>query len=328
MSTTSLFLDWFATKKRFPFLLVRRTSPLTFHERLVYSYLVYRTAKGGASLREVARSTRTDKSRTVPKVVKRLKELHLAALQDGKLVALEPLPEQSEWFVWRAKKTGTHWFQQLNGFPMLHPPKGWTAQQTAIYCCLLTNNVQQDRKLIAKQKKYGLAAMLSVASHTVFRTFAKLESLKLLEYDFIQKPPAEVMDIFQSKPERKERDWLASNECGWKFEIIENGPAIAKRIDSYSPLLLQANYTKTEIVKYWNAMSAKICAYKQIDQILYDFVTLGWQEMQQRIELETTKNRNEGKYFGSNSYGMLLAASKTAVERIAEYLPVVNRKAE
>src|SRR5579871_2463763 len=112
----AIFQAWFDGKRFYPFLLASNNNPLTFNQRLVHSFITYRTAKGGCSAREIARTTRLARYNTV---VNALAELHKHQLIDRAeegFIALEP--PKPDWFVWRKKSQDKPWLHRLISFPM------------------------------------------------------------------------------------------------------------------------------------------------------------------------------------------------------------------
>lgn len=306
----SLFSLWFAGKRWYQLLLCRKACPLRFNERLVYSYLTYRTARGGAKAPEVARVTGLDYHRTVPKVVASLTAAGLAARDEGRVVALPPLAP--DWFVWRPDET-LPWYRRLRGYPICHRPKGITPGQTAVYFCLLTGNVQEGRKIAHHQKRAGIAAMLRLSRATVSRAMKKFETLGLLEYDYLRPPPAEVLDRFPDRPTGPpKRKWVASIACGWKFGTLDQGPTMARWMDGASAKLLKSGYSKEEVLRYWEF--AKTQAEKK-GSILYEFL-MNWGELFAAVEAETAKNRAAGKFAGPNSGGLLRERTRERIGKL------------
>ena len=309
----TLFQQWWYDKKFFPLVLATGQCGLTFEERMTWSYILYRTVKGGTTLREIARATGLDRSRILPKAKVSLIDLRLVSLDGDKLIALEPGPEHQVWFSWR--QNSHPWHRRLRVFPVCHSPKGWTAKQTAIYFCLLTSNVQSGRKINRHQKKTGIGAMLQVSHDTVQRAFRKFEQMKLVEYDYLLCPPDEVLDLFPDRPDQAQRQWLASIACGWGFGTLEHGATMARWLDQASDRMLAAEYTKEEVLRYWDHCRTEAKKSARSGTTLWKLLS-NWDDLFIRAEADTARNRNDGKYKGRSGLGLLMIESSRAIATI------------
>ena len=308
----SLFHSWFKAKRYYPVLLIRKGCPLSFGERLVYSYLVYRAAKGGArSVGEIARATGIERSRSLPGILRSLTDQLLIAREGGLIVALEP--QTKDWWVWRPDMSKV-WYQRLRGFPVCWTPTILTPMQTAIYFCLLNPNIQTGRKIRHSQKKAGIAAMMGVSRDTVQRTWTKLEELKFLEYDYLRTPTKEVLATFQDRPQTH-KAWLLSEAIeGIQWGRIKDGPTMAKWIDGYASMMAKARYTKEEILSYWdNAIDLA-----NGPESLYQFM-VNWDTMFQKIEAQSATNRASGSFKAKNSLGLLNIDTQLAIAEIHKF---------
>src|SRR5689334_11462126 len=86
-SYMGLFQDWYGGGKRwFGLALVKKPCPLTLYERILWSYLTFKSKYGGASQAQIHRDTRIEASKTIPSIRDRLIEMGLVVRDAGLLV--------------------------------------------------------------------------------------------------------------------------------------------------------------------------------------------------------------------------------------------------
>ena len=290
-------VQWFGHKKTYQFFNAKKACPLSFYERMVHTFVAYRSLVSGTSIKGIARATGLHRA-TVRKALGSL-VAHLLVVRDSDTyIAVQP-PHMADGFSVRPKPAA-NWQRRLRSFPIAWTPMGWTPAQTALYFCAMTGNVQDGLQIRSSQKKAGLAAMLSLSRRTVLRAWAKLTEAGLISKDnYLVEPSAEVLALFADKPKKEMQVWRASRALGWN----------SQQIDNYSNMMLAANYTKNEIIKYWET------AWDWAGQsaVLDSFLSLTWEEIWHDAERVTLKNRSDGRFHARNSAGLLLEKTKEAI---------------
>jgi hypothetical protein len=105
---------WLPKRKYIKLLNLRKTCPLTFNERLVFSLLVYASRRkrvAGLSQRAASRLLQLDKD-TVPAVVANLIQHGLAERVGGLVHAKEPTGDRVNWFVYLNRPGCGRWQDQ------------------------------------------------------------------------------------------------------------------------------------------------------------------------------------------------------------------------
>jgi DNA-binding MarR family transcriptional regulator len=180
---------WLPKRKYLKLLSLRKTCPLTFNERLVFSLLVYASRRkrvAGLSQRAASRLLQLDKD-TVPAVVANLVRHGLAERAGGLVHAKEPAGERVNWFAYLNRPGCARWQDQyayllvaLAAPPQERPgrrPLKLSPRQIALYCLLV--NKEKDGK--AELSTASMAGLLGVDVRTARSTLAVLEQCGLVE---------------------------------------------------------------------------------------------------------------------------------------------------
>lgn len=222
----------FDEKRYFPLLRRTKTCRLSPHEMLAYSYLVHRGHFGaGASLAELHRFTSLDRDRTLPQIRDRLAELGLIEIRDGKLFALQPTGQISQWFHRRKAKT-EDWHDQLQFIRFYPLSDAGRERLTLTQCCILwllySLASGKTPVLIAEHlSQKGMATLLGINRKTVAEGVKVLNELGLIDilpskrrkafFAVALRPPTpEHLDLFMdagsSEDEYGIKEYLASAE--------------------------------------------------------------------------------------------------------------------
>jgi hypothetical protein len=308
--TQGLFDLWFKPKKFYSVLNVKGACPLTLPERLVHSFTAYRTAKGGTTIREIHRATRLHRN-TIRQAIEKLTSRLLIAKDGDRYHAPEP-PQMAEWFV-PAKHAGSNWFTRLVSFPVAWTPKGWSYSETALYFLLFCGNVQDGRQLRSSQSRAGLAAMLSINPKTVARAWPKYERFGLVEDGYLKIPSDEVLSLFADRPRKAVKKWRASIACGWNLQG-QFANVMRRCIDELSEKMMAADYSKEDVLEYWR----RVAKAGRTEDVLNDFLVGSLDRVWTEAETTTSRYRNDGKFKGKNSLGLVSQSSEKAIQEIIQ----------
>ncbi len=205
---------WLPKRKYIKLLNLRKSCPLTFNERLVYSLLLYASRRKrvtGLSQRAVSRLLQLDKD-TVPKVVRGLVGHGLAERENGLVVAREPTGDRVNWFVYLNRPGCPRWQDQyaylLTALPAPLQEKcgrkrlKLSPHQIALYCLLV--NKEKDGK--AELSTASMAGLLGVDVRTVRSALATLEECGLVEL----RPKGKTVQVF--RPSAEQLDWFQTRK--------------------------------------------------------------------------------------------------------------------
>jgi hypothetical protein len=183
-----------------------------FRKLLVYylppSFLVFRRSKGkGAGLSAVRRVTGFDRCRTLPRIRRRLTDLGLVEIRDGRLWAKEPDADRRGWFAWVRGQEEGDWWERLAYWWLYLPAKGLTLKQAGVWSMLLSFTSAGRRV-----RRSGLPALLKVDAKTVRVGLGVLEDLGLCGGLVPREPGPEQEKLFRPK---KSATYKPSR--GWSF---------------------------------------------------------------------------------------------------------------
>ena len=213
---TNKLEQWLPKRKYIKLLNLRKTCPLTFNERLVFSLLVYASRHkrvAGLSQRAASRLLQLDKD-TVPAVVANLVRHGLAERAGGLVHAKEPAGERVNWFVYLNRPGCARWQDQYAyllvalAAPLQQRPGRrrlkLSPRQIALYCLL----INREKDGTAELSTASMAGLLGVDVRTVRSALAALEGCGLVEPRpkgkavQVLRPSAEQLDWFQARKER------------------------------------------------------------------------------------------------------------------------------
>jgi DNA-binding MarR family transcriptional regulator len=309
---------WLPKRKYVKLLSLRKTCPLTFNERLVFSLLVYASRRkrvAGLSQRAAARLLQVDKD-TVPAAVANLVKHGLAERAGGLVQAKEPAGERVNWFVFLNRPGCGRWQDQYAYLLVALPARlqeregrrrlKLSPRQAALYCLLI--NREKDGQ--AELPTASAAGLLGFDVRTVRSALAALEECGLVEL----RPTGRTVQVF--RPSAEQLDWFqARKEQAKKVPLYDTGEdkpwqgmtdqeirewVSDPTVNEYSRLLRHIRYcgrystpemgvirNKAELVRFAAAdVQAVARLYHQ-------------------AEKEHREQQQQGKYLGTNSYHLL-----------------------
>jgi DNA-binding transcriptional ArsR family regulator len=309
---------WLPKRKYIKLLNLRKTCPLTFNERLVYSLVVYASRRKrvtGLSQRAVSRLLQLDKD-TVPCVVANLIQHGLAERVGGLVHAREPTAERVNWFVYLNRPGGGRWQDQyaylLVALAAPHQERQGrrrlklSPHQIALYCLLV--NKEKDGK--AELSTASMAGLLGVDVRTVRSALATLEECGLVELRpkgktvQVFRPSAEQLTWFQTRKEQPKKIPLydADEDKPWKgmtdqqiFEWVSDST-----VSEYARLVRHIRYYGRYSTPEMDAIR------KKAELVLYagcDVCVVA--RMYHQAEKEHKQTQVQGKFLGQNSYHLL-----------------------
>jgi DNA-binding MarR family transcriptional regulator len=297
---------------------LRKTCPLTFNERLVFSLLVYASRRkrvAGLSQRAAARLLQLDKD-TVPAAVANLVKHGLAERAGGLVRAREPAGEQVNWFVHLNRPGCGRWQDQyaylLVALPApLREGEGrrrlkLSPRQAALYCLLV--NKEKDGK--AELSTASAAGLLGLDVRTVRSALAALEGCGLVELRprgktvQVFRPSAEQLGWFQARKEqpRKAPLYDADEDKPWQGMTDQEIHAWVSdpTVNEYSRLVRHIRYygrystPEMEVIRKKAELVRFAAGDVQVVARLYH-----------QAEKEHRESQRQGKFPGTNSYHLL-----------------------
>jgi len=321
--------------KQLFFIAGTKDSPLSFNDRLVWSFLVYRlgqakgdSTKGAVRLNQIERGTGLD-DRIIRSSLAELNDLGLAqwtehntkAVErdgkshnrtDGKVVAIEG--ESSQWFRRRkdAKSVNYPWFRTFVYFVMSLPSKGTlTARQNALYWVI---------KFGPRQKQTYYAAWLGVSRRTIQLNVNDLRDLGLLVPDSLtvspQPPDLWVSKVVKLKPTKK---WSLSKSFNFtdelEYSFYRSAAEINKSLDHRANQMVAAGYSTKDVFDIWQEafglLNSKCGTVSSLEHFTREFP-----EIFKVAESITRLNRESGSFNGVNSAGLLRLEISKAVKQM------------
>jgi predicted transcriptional regulator len=173
---------WFPGKKYFPIVVSTKKCPLTYSERVVYSYLVFRLHKEQTATRaKMVKVLRLAKN-TVSKAVAELEKIGLVAKEQKWYRASKPDDAQKAWFA-KNGRTSELWNRQFATYAVYCPKKGsgLSTKANALLWLLYSLAPKYGRPVVFGQHLAGLAAMLNMSEKGVKQGIDRLISLGLVE---------------------------------------------------------------------------------------------------------------------------------------------------
>jgi hypothetical protein len=321
--------------KQLFFLAGTKDCPLSFSDRLVWSFLVYRLGqakgdaiKGAVRLNQIERGTGLD-DRIIRTSLAELVKLGLAqwterdtrAVQrygkshnriDGKVVAIEG--DSSQWLHRRkdVKSVTYPWWKSAVYFPISLPKKGTlTARQNALYWAI---------KFRPRQKQTYYAAWLGVSRRTVQQNVNDLRDLKLLVPDSLtvsrQPPDLWVSNVVKLKPTKK---WKLSKTFSFtdedNYSFYKSAADICEILDHRADQMVAAGYSTKDVFDIWHyafdLLKSKCGTLCSLEHFIREFPGIF-----KVAESITRLNRDSGSFNGVNSAGLLRVEISKAVKQI------------
>jgi len=326
--------EWFPSKRFIKLLSVTKACQLTFNQRLVYSFLVYRSRLNkGVSVRGIAKSLQLDRN-TVRVVVRKLVELGLVAKKDGNFQAVEPTGPLAEWFVSpirlaEAKFWGDRLAYIRYYLPMPLKEKAYrhrlalTLKQNAIYCLLL--NLSKELPPDSEEAIFGLrlctasqasvAGLLGLDRQTVRKALVRLEQCSLMEAQkelvVLLRPEASQLAWFQTRKPKKQTKPMPNLVRPWEsmtvgeIELAIADPELSDDLRLLRRLRLSGRYSFLEVrIIQEKAIQAFGCM--DADRLRHFF---------KEAEKEHQESQGKGRYMGMNSFNLLKFKLDQAIEQ-------------
>lgn len=309
---------WLPKRKYIKLLSLRKTCPLTFNERLVFSLLVYvsRQKKQTAlSQRAIAGRLQLDKD-TVPKLVASLIGHGLAEREAGLVHAQEPTGDRVNWFVYLSRPGCARWQDQYGYLLLVLPTplqnrKGrkrlkLSPHQIALYCLLV--NKEKDGK--AELSTASMAGLLGVDVHTVRSALKTLEECGLVELYprkmalSVFRPSPDQLEWFQARTERPTTVPLydADEDKPWEGmsdqEIHEwvADPTVSEYVRLLRDIRYCGRYSKQEMDVIRKKADLVRFAAGDVQVVV---------RLYHAAEKEHKQTQMQGKFLGRNSYALL-----------------------
>ena len=224
---------WFPNKKYVPVIATGKC-PLTYSQKMVYSYLVFRLRKEQtASRAKMVKVLRLAKS-TVSKALGELEKIGLVVQEQKWYRAAEPDDAQREWFAWNGR-TGELWNRQFATYAVYCPRRasGLSTKANALLWLLYSLAPKYGRPVVFGQHLAGLAAMLNMSEKGVKQGVQRLIGLGLVEqvsttFLLIQ-PPPEALALWEDRPVRQETAFRLTKHLAVAFPSDRMPPITSNR---------------------------------------------------------------------------------------------------
>ena len=254
---------WFPWKRYVPVVVAKKQCPLTYHHRLVYSYLVYRLRKDQMATKvKIEKALRLDK-KAVVKAITALTVHNLLADDQGQYRAKEPDETQREWFASNGR-TDVAWNRQFATYLVLRPKKGSkiATKTNALLWLLYSLAHKHGKPAVLNQKIAGLAVMLNMSQRGVKQGIDRLTEWGLVERVgttfLLKEPTTEALALWETRPVQPTTPFkpvrlkLPDDTTAPDFEDRKaNVQTINERIDHHSRMMLKAECPEKDIHEYW-----------------------------------------------------------------------------
>lgn len=331
--TVTLSERWFPGKKYVPLLSVTKACRLTYHERLIYSFLVFRRSRDqGATKKKIADRLGIDRGETVPKALTKLGGseedwIPLVELRDGHYWAMEPTGEVADWFA-SNMRTNEPWYRHFSTFKVYIPSEQspLTAKVNALLWLLYSLARRSGQPYVLDQNQKGLAVLMGVSQKFVGSALEMLQGYGLVKVGTLgfalSKPTAEQLAWWRDRPVRKDQErkqFVLSKVLGWVVEITDDDPpklrgakedvnAAGKFVDGYAVQMIAAGYTEESIVAYWREVSKALSTTQKVLEFVWRFEELF-------REAETIHRQNG---YARSSIGILRSLSEKVIKKLKE----------
>lgn len=289
---------------------VTKACPLKFHDRLLYSLLVYLAAKGWQrSQTKLARLLCVDRG-TIRRAAHRLAKHGLVeSTESGNpllpLCAKQPDVDTIKWFVPITASTKT-WQYSLAylavPWPDVRLPDGLSWQGLLVYS-FLVGRIRQERMNRAVISAEEMSRILQLDGRMVRRAVGQLEAKLLIEsfpghriqLDF---PDTTLKQQFRIRRKKKkparypwDKPWENMTESEI-FNFIEDSPNEYAR--TWRIMRYRGHYSRSEIEVLSRLVGALVVGYDTLLKLYH------------KAENDHRKNQESGQYLHSTSYKLLL----------------------
>lgn len=274
--TQTIIERWFPHKRYVLVIVAKKLCPLTYHQRLIYSYLVYRLRQDQtASTLKISKILRMEK-KVVEQAAKALAVHNLVVEESGQYCAKEPTKDQENWFA-SNKRTDGAWHRQCATYPVLRPKKGSkiSTKTNAILWLLYSLARKYGKPAVFSQNIAGLATLLNMSEKGVSQAIKRLEKEGLVERigtTFLLKEPSQqVLELWETRPIQPTISFrpvyvnLTTDKNDPDYErYLDIAKDINERIDFFSRMMLKAGCPEQDINEYWRYI-IKNC--RDLDQL-------------------------------------------------------------
>jgi hypothetical protein len=289
--------DIYPDKKFLKVVHFTKRCPLRFEDRLVYSELVYLSAKGlRKSGRWIAARLCLDKDT----VFRSLKRLAAVDLIDATGTAKKPGPDQVGWFSFLRKSARGEWQHRFSYTPLPLPkklPKRMSWRNLFVYFWLVSETSDDEDDLRRPRAAAEIARVLRLSAPTVRVVLEELLAEEIIALDgdgrvarcFL---PHEkwIDDTFVDKPTKPTASPVEKFEEmteGAKFAYVEGGTSSGR---VYRHLKAYGGFTAHQI-KYILQASSRM--WHELESILDDNALM---EIFKLAKTDHAKNQETGKY--------------------------------
>lgn len=254
---------WFPWKRYVLMLVCTKKCSLTYHQRLVYSYLVYRLRKDqSATKAKIEKALRLDKG-TVVNALTELTNVGLATREREQYWAAKPNTAQKGWFASNGRMD-VPWNRQFATYVVLRPKKssGLSTKTNALLWLLYSLAPKYGKPVVFGQHLAGLAVMLKMSQKGVKQGIARLETMGLIERVgttfLLKQPTPEALAFWEDRPVQHNTAFkplqlrLPEDTTDPDYESTrDNFLTINERIDHFSRMMLKAACPEQEIKEFW-----------------------------------------------------------------------------
>jgi len=256
---------WFPNKKFVPVIATRKC-PLTYSQKIVYSYLVFRLRKEQTATRaKMVKVLRLAKN-TVSKALAELETIGLVVQEQKWYRAAEPNDAQKAWFATN-RRTDELWNRQFATYAVYCPKRGsgLATKANALLWLLYSLAPKYGRPVVFGQHLAGLAVMLGMSEKGVKQGIDRLISLGLVERVgttfLLRQPTPEALALWEDRPVRQETAFRLTKYLAVALPSDENDPdyeqerddvvTINELLDRHSLMMRKAGCPPGDIIEYW-----------------------------------------------------------------------------
>ena len=265
---------WFPSKRYIPLIVKTTRCSLTYHQRLIYSYLVYRLRKDQTATKaKIIASLRVDKA-TVATALVALGELGLLSEDGRQYRAVEPNNIQKKWFA-SNRRTNVPWHRQFATYPVLRPVRSsrLSAKTNGLLWLLYSLAPKYGKPVVNCQHLTGLAVMLDMSLKGVSNGVARLENLGLVERTGetfrLRQPTAETLAFWEDRPVRQEKAFTLASIINLHLPNLDKDDPEARRklddletintmLDRNGLLMQEAGCPPGDIIACWEYVVSRM----------------------------------------------------------------------
>jgi predicted transcriptional regulator len=254
---------WFPTKRYVPLIATTKKCPLTYSQRMVYSYLVYRLRKDQVATKaKVVKVLRLDK-RAVANALVALEGLGLVIKEQVWYRAAQPNESQRQWLA-SNRRTDVPWSRRFATYPLITPRKaGLSTKTNALLWLLYSLAPKYGRPVVLSQHLAGLAVMLNMSQKGVKQGVERLVRLGLIEqFDttfLLKQPTTETLALWEDRPVRRETAFkmpiklrLPDDTTDPDYERKRDDIiTINETLDYHGRLMRKADCSENDIKEFW-----------------------------------------------------------------------------